>query len=522
LLVWSLFAPIDAWTLIAPTALAFGGCFVTLRRRSIHLRFLSSLTGWTKALIAGIGAIVLWLANLALGPPTAWDSGLYHFQAIGYAHRFAAVPGLANLHERLGAADGHLLFVTLLDNGPWRDDGFHLANGLLVVMLLVDIAWRVLDRRTSAFTRNVGLLLVPAVIATVAIHPGGRLSSPSLDLPVFVLVAAGTICLCEFVQRLQVSDALGATAAFAAASATRPYFLPATVVVVATIALTSGHFRRMLALAGVVPVAILIACGARQAVLTGYPLYPVKVGALPVDWRVPPRVVDEESEWVRSWAREPQGGHWVVPGKVFVGDPHVISARHGCTACLRLSDWGWFPSWVKRRATDADLLGPALLAVLAVVSLLATRRAGFRRRPAIAALVPLVLTLVLMFFAAPDPRFVYAPLWLVPIVLLAHRPLDQRIAALCTYVVAVALISGGAWRPITTPGKGPLGSFDPPSPAVVTARLVSGVAFKRPAVDDRCWRVMICAPTVRADLQLRGTSLANGFRMTTSPLRTSP
>ena len=45
------------------------------------------------------------------GRPTSYDSGLYHFSAVEYITRFAAIPGLGNLHERLGAANAHLLLV---------------------------------------------------------------------------------------------------------------------------------------------------------------------------------------------------------------------------------------------------------------------------------------------------------------------------------------------------------------------------------------------------------------------------
>jgi len=69
---------------------------------------------------------------------------------------------------------------------------------------------------------------------------------------------------------------------------------------------------------------------------------------------------------------------------------------------------------------------------------------------------------------------------------------------------------------ITSPGEGPLGSFNPPAPAVVTSRTASGLNVKRPLIDDRCWRVLLCAPTVKAGLRLRGSDLASGFRMSTS------
>jgi hypothetical protein len=494
--VWSLFAPIDATTLAAPAVLAGGTGLIGLRRVALRRRLARRAPRGRLALIGVTGAAILWLANLALGKPTSWDSGLYHFPAIEYASRFAAIPGLANLHERLGATDAHLLFVALLDNGPWNDAGFHLANGLLVAVLLVDIVWRFLEQTRPPVTRNVAVLLVPATVATVAIDPGGRLSSPSLDLPMFVLVAVGTLYLCESVERFDASAALAATAAFGTACATRPYFLPAALVVLVAVAVSSRRRRRTLAVVTVIPATVLAAWAARQAVLAGYPLLPLKVGALPVDWRVPTDMVDEANAWVRSWARLPHE------------DPDLV-----------LSSWNWLSGWLSRSSTDADLLGPLTLSIVAALPFGAYRPA---RRPMVAALVPTVLTLMLWFFAAPDPRFAYAPLWLLPIVFLASRPIDHRLAAVCTYIAVAAVVIGGAWRPVTSPGDGPFGSFEPPTPAVLTSRTATGLIVRRPVRDDRCWRVPLCAPSVKARLRLRGKDVASGFRMSMPNARVRP
>ena len=179
--VWSLFAPITSTTLIAPgVAAALSGA----RFRWVGVRGLAHRVSPKVIAVGAVSALgVLWLGNQSLGRPTSYDSGLYHFAAVEYASRFAAIPGVGNLHERLGAADSHLLLVALLGSGPWRSAGFHLANGLLAVMLLADVGWRLAERRTPAFTRRAAVLVVPATLAVLTIDPGTRLRSPSLDFP---------------------------------------------------------------------------------------------------------------------------------------------------------------------------------------------------------------------------------------------------------------------------------------------------------------------------------------------------
>jgi hypothetical protein len=484
---WSLFAPISGWSLLAPIAAAASAAVVAVRRlpKLINRPFPRNL----PLKVAGLAGSLLWLANLALGQPRSWDSGLYHFGAIEYAAQFPAIPGIANLHERLGAADAHLLFVAFLGNGPWHDAGFHVANGLLVAMLLAYIVWRLSEGTVAPVTRGVLLLLVPATVAVVAIDPGGRLSSPSLDLPCYILAAAGMVCLCDTLETGQVSAAIGATAALGAAAATRPQFLPAMLFCVLAIAVSTdaGVHLRSLAVTGVLPLSLAVGAATRQSVLSGYPFLPMKLGGLPVDWRVPGSVVDSMNNWVRSWARAPHKS------------PDVV-----------LANWDWFPGWVARTATDMDVVLPLGLGLLAAARLIAPRR---DRRLLVMLLAPLLLTLALWFFAAPDPRFVYAPIWLVPITLLAWQRLDEGVIVISVGLAVAAVLIGGAWHPVTKLGDGPFHSMGPPIPAVRSVATTSGLPVTQPVRDDRCWRLLLCTPTASPALAKRGASIASGFNL---------
>src|SRR4029450_10397375 len=74
--VWSFFAPIAGWTLLAPIAVAVSAGVVVVRRLPGSLTRRLSRNLWLK--VAGLAGSLLWLANLALGQPRSWDSGLYH------------------------------------------------------------------------------------------------------------------------------------------------------------------------------------------------------------------------------------------------------------------------------------------------------------------------------------------------------------------------------------------------------------------------------------------------------------
>jgi hypothetical protein len=320
----------------------------------------------------------------------------------------------------------------------------------------------------------------------LTIDPGVRLRSPSLDFPAFILVAAGTTYLCEAVEQFDVGAAIAATAAFATASATRPLFLPATIVTAFTVAAVARRSPRLLAVVIVIPAIVLAGWAARQALLSGYPFFPLTFGALPVDWRVPDEVVGNENDWIRAWARAPHKS------------PELV-----------LASWAWVPQWSVRTFVNPDFFLPFVLVPFAAIRVSRSRP---NKRLLLATLTPLVLTLALWLIAAPDPRFVLAPLWLIPILLLACQPHDARLAIVCLLLVATALLVGGAWRPITQRGNGALGSFDPPTPRVDAYRTRSGLIIYRPVDDGRCWRRVLCTPSPKRRLLLRRHEIADGFR----------
>lgn len=519
---------------------------------------------------------VLWLANKALGKPTDYDFGLYHLSVVNYASKYAAIPGLGNLHERLGAGDAHFLFVALLGRGPWSTAGFQLANGLLVSMLVVDIASRFVNpavpQTLASFTRRMALLLIPATILTVGVGTNYRLSSPNIDLATFVLVAAGGLYLAECVERgFDATPVLAATGSLAAAAATRPlYWLP-TAVAVTVIAVgwarpsRSGAIRGA-ALAGALPAALAVGWMARQAVLTGYPLFPVTIGGLPVDWRMPSSAVHQLNQTVSAWARWPNQ----PPDQV-------------------LASWHWLGYWLRKRVHDVDLaaalvLLAALVPALAAASPTDVRQRRERRSSMLAVLALAAPTLAAWFILAPDPRFALAPLWLVPVALVAWAaptlggsglslPAPRRTvivpAAFCVVLAlgiagslattsmlapvfllavtlaawaakrirrpaSIQLLTGnllallslasivlafagvvalkGGFKPVAADGGGPLGTPAAPIPAVEPFVTTSGLRLSRPANgEDRCFQVPLCTPQPDARIRLLGESPSEGF-----------
>ena len=519
------------------------------------------------ALVVLTGLGILWVANRALAAAEDYDLGLYHFAVIGYALKYPTLPGLGNLEERLGAGDAHLLFVAFLQHGPWAKIGYHLANGLLVTMLFLELASRLAVQRLlhwpASFTTRLAMLLVPATVIAVGVRPTHRVSSPNLDLAAFVLIAVGTLYLSECVERGFPSTAiLTATAAFAVASATRPLYWVTTLFALVVVAFAAGRDRKQFrlgllrapVLACALPAVLLLGWMARQAILSGYPLFPTTIGGLDVDWRVPASVIHDQNRTDYAWAR--------LPGI----DPTVV-----------FGSWHWVTSWwLPKRSRDIDVIAPLLL--LGCLIPAAGRRADLERRtrtrPMLAVLVPSLISISIWFFTAPDPRFVFAPIWLVPIALAAwalpgtDRPLPKGLllaaAAGCAGLIAVgvthpswlvpvaltggvvaatvsavwssrstssgtgglvaraALVAvvlapigivydGGAFGIVVSNHSGPLGTLPERTPILELFSTNSNFELWKPVDTDQCFMIEPCTQSINYRLRLRGAGIGDGF-----------
>ncbi len=561
LLVWNLVLPVTLWTWLLPLtaggwglARAFRGREWPRLDRRAAIAFGAVAVGWAL------------IADQALGPSEDYDFGLYHLDLITYAKHYATVPGLANLHSRFGAGDAHLLLTAFLDQRPLAGAGPHLIDGLLGSLLLLDVGLRLARRPVPGaplFSRRLAVLLVPATFVVAALSPQQRISSPNLDFATFVEVAVGMLYFAECVERdLDRADALTAVCVLGLASATRPLYWALTAFVggffVAGTWRRSGRLSlRAACLVFAVPLALAAGWIARQAVLSGYPLYPLTILGLPADWRIPVSVLTSANRGDDAWARWP------------AVDPNAV-----------LASWHWFNAWwLPDRERDLDVVSPLMLLACVVPSLASvgvrdrTRRA--RMWPMLAVAVPCALLLVPWFLIAPDPRFAFAPIWLVPAALAAWAlPPLGRPSRTWWFAVAILTVLGargllwvshtqrhlllpaalvvwavlgaagllarrqGATRAVAwgaafsvvlgafvltfdwhhphlqeAKGSGPLGLPVPPPPSLMTVTTSSGLQLTQP-VDggNQCFGVVLCVPLLIDDnLHLRAGSVQQGF-----------
>ena len=577
--LWNLFFALDRLAWIAPVALGLGG--LGLIARNLARRGQRPRRAPIGIVVVATTLATVWAANQSLGADSLYDDGLYHLGIVRYAAKYPAIPGLANLHERLGADDPSLLFGAVLSHGPWSGGADHLVNGLLAALLFVEVGLRFLRssaQRVPPFTRRFALLLFLStiVISEVGTSPvtgaglPSQLSSLSLDFAAFIFVAVGLLYLAESIESAApIGLVVTSMGMLSLAAVTRPlYWLTALLAAGALVAanrslgrLTTPQSLRAMSPAAVLPLGLAVGWAARQVVLTGYPFFPLTVGGLPVDWRVPATTVHQYNQAIASFARHP-----------FSGNPNQV-----------LASWHWLHWWIPAVSHNLQLVVPLAVAIVSLAALLhGSVRHSLKRRPTAAMLavaIPCAATVVAWFFLAPDPRFALAPIWLLPLALAAwtmpsatfedfsersltliavvtitlfislelgtrqlvlaalavaatmllvgHRYGDRaaralaRVAAVSVLLASVAfLTSHGLSSLVVANQSGTFGAPPDPVPKLARFRTRSGLVLYHPtpSAADRagaqCWSVLFCTPYPNRNLKLRGAHFSDGFRST--------
>jgi hypothetical protein len=506
----SLVSPIGLPALFILTGVALAGFGaargpVLARLRSFRRRPRPAL-----AIGLAIAVTTLGVASRA-GEAVDWyDTHLYHLQIVQWARAFPAIPGIANLHFRLAYNNSVHLFAALTDVW-WRGQASHIANGLLVSVVTIQLATRSLAsgharaRAAAAFS----LLVLPFVLARI--WSSSEVASLSSDL------ALGMLCIVIVLELLPLRSGPGSdlplALLFALSSVATTTKLGGAgmlavvgLLVVRSLLHHGWSTRRALGL-GVLPALLLLGYLTRQIILSGWLLFPMPLGNLQLDWSLPEPQTLEQFRWIESWARMP----FALPAEV-----------------LDQGFWHWFEPWLELFRGAPEL--PALAATVALACLragvmaLAWHRgdSSFRsREPAqIVALAAALVSLVLWFRGAPDLRFGAVFFWILLAAVGAPvlgEALKERAGAWLALGLCFALSLALGGLDIKLPQRATWTEIAPIEPITTTERVhVSpGLHVHVPSgggVEDRCSNAPLpCTPYPRGQRLRRPRDLASGF-----------
>jgi hypothetical protein len=464
----------------------------------------------------------LWMADWATGPCTSFDSGMYHIPAVHWAATYPIIPGIGNLHDRLALNNSGLLYAAMIGTGPWFSESNHLANGLLVFMLIIQVVlggYRLFsspyaDRSTSAFDL---LIIIPAVTLIVT----GDISSLSTDVAPAVVLFVTVSKLYHWLILPGRSagdhayDFLVLVPLFCLAvclKATDVVFSSLAFLVTAWLMWREGRSatrRRALWCAGALFLILGISWLMRGVILSGYLLYPSRIGGVPVEWRVPAELAEAEMEWVTVYAR-----HSVQPGL------------------------GWVRTWLMVMLQGKNLfrflfevLLPTILALASAVYFVRLTWQGSNWRPTARGwllAIPILAGVVFWFVKLPDPRFGFYLFWmgssLCVAQLAAALPAQSRVR--CNRILALScvllasfpiifqepsgwidrrygFVRGLIHSAVVIPG-GQGWLYPIPTAELHEFTTDSGLKLSVPVNDNRCWDAPIpCTPHPAPNLVLK-------------------
>jgi hypothetical protein len=508
--VWSLFAPVD---FVAQTVFGLGTGLVLLRNRRAWWQRLRRDWPARWGAAEGLGAALLllvlgWLLTFGAQVPINYDVGLYQLQTLQWTERFAAVPGLGNVHGRLAFNSSLYLPLALLRVGTPTGPAYALSS--YIYPLLAVAAIRALVAGLRAPLPDARRVWAPALLLLLLVYSFQVwLSSVTSDCTTAALLG---LLFYHYAQHPpgRATEAERLTLVLLSAWAVTLKLSAAPILLLALYAVWAGRREQSWRRTWLLPLGLGLLLGlpwlARNVVLSGYLVYPLPaLDFFAVDWKLPLAYARMEHNMIVNLARNSAQSPYAAPHQTL---------------------WEWWPNWW---APMVGFPGAVVLAGLAspLVALWRWRRprtaaeAGWAGGWLVA-----WLGSVFWFVAAPDYRFGagfllvaalwpwLGPRWPGP----AQSGRLRYLPALLLLLWVLHQLRDPLYQLRTQPARfarRTLWPELPPVPATIPVPVAPGLWVRVPREGFQCWGAPLpCAHCPEAGLRLRGRTLAEGFRRT--------
>jgi len=534
ILIIGIFLPLRSATALAIFALLVtiaAGCTLLIRKnRPRGNRVPLNLSKSNLLLIGALTLALVYLAAAAIGPVTNYDSGLYHLGAIKYAGDYSTIPGLTNLYFPFGYNTSLYPIGAFLGNGPWNGNGFRLANGFLILLLVIDLALRVTKRKRKGNRLTTGtyflLIATPLTLVPLVSLSDYWVTSPSSDASVLVLTLISVGYLLDTLtnKTKAISNASVSFVAAVIAFSLRPtmvVFLIVLTLVLLYRILRVGSLRNIqLLLPATLGIVLLVTQSARDYLLSGWLQYPLSL----ISFNVP----------------------WLAADPVWNRDATLGNARNPLDIWGSVDGFAWVAPYISRLPSQWETYFVAGIMFIAIVLLVLNGRFAqpLRWKTIALAQLPILAGIVTWFFFSPPTfRFGWGIVFSFFLVLIAFalKSLFDVKATLATNKPAVIRLLHSALLPamslmlialvafnalvrfqastITSPNSWSLGpisidyKLSPITQVPITEQqLDSGLVAIVPTESDQCWdNYPLCSPIVVPSLGLRGQEILEGF-----------
>ena len=278
-----------------------------------------------------------------------YDTGLYHAQAIRWIEEYGLVPGLANLHTRLGY-NSSAFSLNALYSFACTGQSYHVTGGFCALLL----AWECVIKPVRD---RGGLLSIAGISRIMGIYYllmiFDEMVSPASD---YYMVCLGFIIVIRWIDSLSMSGDDADKSEAGDMDVPRMCMLSVMTAFLLTVKLSGAVFVLLAILPGYLLLrdhrsrefAFCVASGsvcvipylARNVMLSGWILYPsTAVGIFDTDWRVPRDIASYDYKEIQVYGR---------------GYTDVARFGERITA--------WFGDWFSQQAsTDRMLIAAAIV-----------------------------------------------------------------------------------------------------------------------------------------------------------------
>ncbi len=374
--IWSVFLPVNIYSLVFVVLLALISLIKILKNgikipKKINYFFLAFC-------LAGFLVIAYYSTQPSYMPDTVG----YHLNAVKWANLYPVVPGLANLHSRLGFNTSFFPFAAMLNNGFMQDRVSHLALSFLVAVLFVEFVWIFLKSKNLAL-KLFCILVVPTIIGKVI--NAQMISSLYYDLALIIFVIATCIELISGSTKSLLVTILLALLVFTIKLSGAVFSVLVIAFVLYKFYMSERRiFRRLVAGFTVAGLFMVVPYLVRNIYLSGWLLYPLPFLKMNFDWTVPASRVSRINIVTQTWAKVP-GLEW--------------------SKYIDAGFWDWFPLWYQRNLDALDLVFFAVALVLIYPFIVPIGKLKVTKNNLFWVGTISLISFAYILFTAPDLRF---------------------------------------------------------------------------------------------------------------------
>ncbi len=403
--IWHLFMPIDD-TIVG--AIVLIGAFGILMNIPLFWRALLPIS-FTKSLwLFATLLITLYVANRATYSTAdytafGFDTGFYHLPVIEWFSQHPIVIGLGNVHTRFGFSNAHFLYGGLFNRGEFLDKPYILMNSLLYIIFLSQTVWSIIliwESKEKPIEHIFRVLCLPFVLMWMFWRSaeGLGISSTSNDVPIFMLgiLLVGRVLSVVESRKSVRSDIIIVTLLVCVGISIKFSFvvLGGLLLILALGLFIHQHPSnyRIIGIVAIISAVILIPMMIRSVIMTGYPLYPLTIGGLDVDWRVNTQTALYESEHIQTFGR-------------VLGDTPMYDTL------INHPDSEWIPFWLEKSSRDYPVFfyTPIILGVIGFLLIIVKRKI---RITELFLIDTLIISIAFWFITAPLWRLSGGVTWL--------------------------------------------------------------------------------------------------------------